>query len=113
LKKAEELEVQVMETRKRTLGQEHPSTLSSMNNLALTLCKQRRWMESEVLEVLEVQTMETRKMVLGQEYPLTLTSIANLALKNRNRGQWKEAEELLMQMMETETGYLAKSIQIP
>ncbi|KAF2022699.1 hypothetical protein EK21DRAFT_44720, partial [Setomelanomma holmii] len=32
-----ELDVQVMETRKRVLGEEHPSTLTSMNNLALTL----------------------------------------------------------------------------
>jgi hypothetical protein len=36
-KEAEELEVQVMETRKRVLGEEHPSTLTSMNNLAFTL----------------------------------------------------------------------------
>lgn len=34
-KEAEELEIQVMETRKRVLGEEHPDTLSSMANLAL------------------------------------------------------------------------------
>ena len=33
---AEELEVQVMETKKRVLGQEHPSTLTSIINLAST-----------------------------------------------------------------------------
>jgi hypothetical protein len=32
----EELEVQVMETIKRVLGAEHPSTLTSMGNLAAT-----------------------------------------------------------------------------
>ena len=35
-KEAEELFVQVMETLKRVLGQEHPSTLTSMANLAST-----------------------------------------------------------------------------
>ena len=35
-KKAEELEVQVMETMKRVLGAEYPSTLTSMNNRAYT-----------------------------------------------------------------------------
>ena len=35
-KEAEELVVQVMETRKRVLGEEHPDTLSSMANLAST-----------------------------------------------------------------------------
>lgn len=34
--KAEQLEVSVMETRKRVLGQEHPSTLISMGDLGLT-----------------------------------------------------------------------------
>ena len=33
-KEAEELDVQVIETRKRVLGQAHPDTLTSMNNLA-------------------------------------------------------------------------------
>jgi hypothetical protein len=36
-KEAEELFVQVMETRKRVLGAQHPDTLSSMTNLACTL----------------------------------------------------------------------------
>jgi hypothetical protein len=31
------MDVQVMETRKRVLREEHPDTLSSMNNLAFTL----------------------------------------------------------------------------
>lgn len=34
LKEAEELEVRVIETRKRVLGEEHPDKLSSMANLA-------------------------------------------------------------------------------
>ncbi|PVH98647.1 hypothetical protein DM02DRAFT_530734, partial [Periconia macrospinosa] len=36
---AEELEVQVMETIKRVLGAEHPSTLTSMDSLASTYSK--------------------------------------------------------------------------
>jgi hypothetical protein len=42
-KEAEELFVQVIETRKRVLGDEHPSTLTSMGNLASTYGKQGRW----------------------------------------------------------------------
>ena len=37
---AEQIEVQVLETRKRVLGEEHPNTLSSMANLASTYSKQ-------------------------------------------------------------------------
>ncbi|KAJ5901450.1 hypothetical protein N7495_001978 [Penicillium taxi] len=70
-KEAEELEVQVMDTRKRVLGPEHPDTLTSMKNLALTYWTQRRWKEAEELEV---QVMETSKRVLVPEHPDTLSS---------------------------------------
>jgi len=38
----EELDVRVMETRVRVLGEEHPSTLTSMANLASTFWNQGR-----------------------------------------------------------------------
>jgi Tetratricopeptide repeat len=43
--------VQVMETRKRVLGKEHPDTLTSMANLASTYGNQGRWKEAEELFV--------------------------------------------------------------
>ncbi|KAL5371346.1 hypothetical protein DPSP01_014329 [Paraphaeosphaeria sporulosa] len=95
---AEELEVQVLETRKRVLGEEHPSTLTSMGNLASTYRNQGRWKEAEELEV---QVLETFKRVLREEHPATLSSMANLASTFWNQGRWKEAEELFVQVMET------------
>ncbi|KAH8744696.1 hypothetical protein F5882DRAFT_313069, partial [Hyaloscypha sp. PMI_1271] len=59
----------------RMLGQEHPSTLTSMGNLASTYRNQGRWKEAEDLEV---QVMETSLRVLGAEHPDTLTSMNNL-----------------------------------
>ncbi|KAI9777309.1 MAG: hypothetical protein M1816_004797 [Peltula sp. TS41687] len=114
-KEAEKLFVQVMETRRRVLGQEHPDTLTSIANLASTYRNQGRWKEAKELFV---QVMETRKRVLGQEHPDTLTSIANLAVLGqqhpdtltsmanpastyRNQGRWKEAEELQAKELET------------
>ena len=87
-----------METRKRVLRPEHPSTLTSMANLASTYRNKGRWDEAEELDV---QVMETRKRVLGPEHPSTLTSMANLASTYRNKGRWDEAEELDVQVMET------------
>jgi tetratricopeptide (TPR) repeat protein len=100
---AEELFVQVMETRKRVLGEEHPDTLTSIANLASTYRNQGRWKEAEELEV---QVMETSSRVLGEEHPDTLTSIANLASTYTNQGRWKEAEELEVQVMETSSRVL-------
>ena len=71
-----ELEMQVVETGKRVLGEEHPDTLISMGNLASTYRNQGRWDEAEELEV---QVMETSKRVLGEGHPDTPTSMMNLA----------------------------------
>jgi hypothetical protein len=59
-REAKDLFVQAMETRKRVLGEEHPSTLTSIANLASTYGNQGRWKEAE-------------------EHPDTLTSMINLA----------------------------------
>lgn len=75
--------MQVIETRKRVLGEEHPSTLASMANLASTYRNQGRWKEAEELLV---QVMETSSRVLGEEHLETLTTIANLASTYRNQG---------------------------
>ncbi|KAH8669663.1 hypothetical protein BGZ60DRAFT_564114 [Tricladium varicosporioides] len=95
---AEKQFIEVFTTRKRVLGLEHPSTLTSMANLASTYQKQGRWKEAEELFVLVV---ETRKKVLGQEHPDTLASMDNLASAYRKQGRWKEAEELFVRVVET------------
>ena len=94
---AKELFVQVMQTKKRVLGDKHPDTLTSIASLASTYRNQGRWKEAEELEV---QVMEMRKRVLGDKHTETLTSMANLASTYRSQGQWKKAEELDVQVME-------------
>ncbi|KAJ5960017.1 uncharacterized protein N7479_007167 [Penicillium vulpinum] len=95
---AEQLEVQVMETSKTKLGEDHPDTLTSMANLASTYRNQGRW---EAAEQLFVQVIETSKTKLGEDHPDTLTSIANLASTYRNQGRWEAAEQLEVQVIET------------
>ncbi|KAL8875161.1 MAG: hypothetical protein Q9198_006438 [Flavoplaca austrocitrina] len=96
--KAASMHQQTLDRRKAVSGEEDPSTLASMANLASTYWNQGRWKEAEELQV---QVIETSKRVLGEQYPFTLTSIANLALTYWNQGRWKEAEELQVQVMET------------
>ena len=64
---AEELQVQVLEIRKRVLGEEHPHTLVSMANLASTYAQRGRYDEAEELEV---RMLEITKRVLGKEHPI-------------------------------------------
>ncbi|GFP58624.1 kinesin light chain [Trichoderma asperellum] len=92
---AEMFNIEARDIRRELLGHDHPDTLTSMANLALTYWKQGRWKEAEDLEV---QVMETRKTKLGADHPDTLTSMANLASTYWNQGRWKEAEDLEVQL---------------
>jgi tetratricopeptide (TPR) repeat protein len=91
---AEELQVQVMQSKTRLFGNDHASTLTSMANLATTYCNQGRWEEAEELQI---QVLQTRKRVLNDEHPSVLSSMSNLASMYRNQGRWKEAEDLQVQ----------------
>jgi hypothetical protein len=71
-----------MKTRKRVFGKEHPSTLTSMNNVASMYVYQGRWKEAEELFV-QVVEMSTR--VFGEGHPFTLTSMGNLTSTRRAR----------------------------
>jgi len=87
-----------METSKWVLADEHPDSLTSMGNLALTYSEQGRWKEAEELEV---PAMETSKRVLGEEHPTSLRSMAYLASTYRNQGRFKEAGKLEELVIET------------
>jgi hypothetical protein len=67
----------------KALDVEHPSTLTSMNNLACVLDSQGKYEEAETLHR---QALELRTKALGTEHPDTLTSMYNLAnTLNRQR----------------------------
>ncbi|KAK0712753.1 hypothetical protein B0T26DRAFT_651449 [Lasiosphaeria miniovina] len=72
---AEKLEVQVMETSKTKLGADHPSTLTSMNNLAFTWKYQG--LHIEALALMEGCAW-ARQRALGPRHPDTLSSLATI-----------------------------------
>jgi hypothetical protein len=75
-----------MDMRKKLLGAEHPDTLTSIANLAVTYGSQRRWNEAEQLEV-QVIDMRKNLKLLGAEHPDTLKNMANLAGMYWNQGR--------------------------
>lgn len=94
---AERLYRQNLDISERVLGREHPDTLTSMNNLALTLDYQGKHEEAEKINR---QTLEISERVLGKEHPDTLTSMHNLASTLSDQGKDKEAEKLFRQTLE-------------
>ncbi|KAI3326449.1 kinesin light chain 1 [Xylariaceae sp. AK1471] len=93
---AERLYRQTLRLREEVLGREHPSTLSSMNNLAMVLRSQGKYEEAEKMHR---QTLNLREEVLGREHPFTLNSMNNLALILEKKGKYEEAEKIHRQTL--------------
>lgn len=71
------------------LGEEHPTALAAMGNLANTL-----WAQGDLpgARALEESTLATRRRVLGDEHPDTTVSAWNLLLTLNNAGDTTAAE---------------------
>jgi hypothetical protein len=74
--------------REKVFGVEHPSTLTSMNNLAGVLDSQGKYTEAETMHR---RTLAMREKVFGVEHPDTLTSMNNLAGVLDSQGKYEEA----------------------
>jgi tetratricopeptide (TPR) repeat protein len=89
--RAEELYLQVIESRGRVLGSKHPNTLTSINNLGSVLSGQGKYKEAEVMHR---RALEAREKMLGREHPDTLTSVSNLGSVLESQGKYEEAEAM-------------------
>jgi tetratricopeptide (TPR) repeat protein len=87
----------VVETNKRTLGEEHPDTLASIHDLANRYIEVGR--QQEALQLLET-VVEAKKRTLGEEHPNTLRSIHDLAISYGELGRRQEALQLLETVVE-------------
>ncbi|KAH8828692.1 hypothetical protein DL96DRAFT_1679305 [Flagelloscypha sp. PMI_526] len=91
------------ELKEQILGPEHPDTLKSMNNLAISYRDLGRAAEALPLDK---QVLEARKRALGLEHLDTLKSMNNLAITYRDLGRAAEALPLDEQVLEARTRVL-------
>ena len=82
---------------KRVLGDDHPDTLRSMNNLASLYNRQGRY---DAAEPLYLETLETQKRVLGDDHRDTTSTLYNLACMEALRGDRAKAIGWLRQAVE-------------
>ncbi|CUS11370.1 unnamed protein product, partial [Tuber aestivum] len=75
----------VLEGRETVLGPDHPDTLTSLNNLAITLQTQGKYDESEALHR---RALQRRRKVLGSDHPHTPSSLHNLAAVLGDQGKY-------------------------
>ena len=96
LRSARSLEEQVLAASRRLLGAEHPTTLSTMNNLAATLRAQG---DLDGARALHEQTLAARRRLLGDEHPTTLQSMNNVASTLWAQGDLDGARTLLERVL--------------
>jgi len=77
--------------RRRMLGEDHPDTLRSANNLAVD---QHVLGKYERARQLDEDTLTRRRRVLGEDYPDTLASADNLATDLGALGEYERARQL-------------------
>jgi tetratricopeptide (TPR) repeat protein len=89
--------VRSLDISKTELGNRHPSTASSLNDLAGLYRLQGRYKEAKHLLL---EALEIRKAELGGYHPDTASSLNDLALLYRLQGWYEEAEPLLLEALE-------------
>ncbi|KAJ1308664.1 hypothetical protein OPQ81_004357 [Rhizoctonia solani] len=97
INEARDLQVQVLDARKRVLGDDHPVTLSATNNLALIYSELNQINEARDLQV---QVLDAWKRVLGDDHPDTLSTMSNLALTYWKLNRLDEARYLQVQVLD-------------
>jgi tetratricopeptide (TPR) repeat protein len=102
---ARRLEERVMAVMTRVLGDEHPDTLASINNLAATLWDQG---DHAGARRLQERVLEARTRVLGEEHPDTLVSMNNLALTLAAQGDHAGARRIQERVLEARTRVLGE-----
>lgn len=80
----------------RTLGREHPDTLTSIDRLGRIYTALGRYGEAEPLYL---RALEVSERVLGREHPSTLGGVSNLAWLYGIQGRHTEAEQLYRRLL--------------
>jgi tetratricopeptide (TPR) repeat protein len=95
-----------MEKRRSELGENHPSTLKSLNNLALLYKNQGDY--DKALPLFE-ECLEKRKLILGNDHRDTLTTLDNLAGFFRSRRDYDKALRLFQECLEKRKSVLGEN----
>jgi non-specific serine/threonine protein kinase/serine/threonine-protein kinase len=88
-----------LDLRRRLLGETHPDTLLSMNDLAGALERQGKFASAEELYA---KTLEIRRRSLGTEHPDTLTAMSALGTVYAEQGKHGSAEAIYVALIPLE-----------
>jgi hypothetical protein len=89
----------------KVLGPEHPSTVTSLDNLGVLYEETGQYAKAEPLDL---EALRIRQKVLGSEHPSVVTSLNSLAILDFDRGRINEATALARQASAAELTILSK-----
>ena len=96
---AEPLFREALEVSREMLGNRHPITLTSINNLGNLLGSKGDFAAAKPLLR---EALEVKRETLGNRHPSTLSSISNLGLLLKAKGDLAAAEPLLREALEVQ-----------
>jgi hypothetical protein len=94
---AEKFQFQMLGERSRTLGEEHPGTISAMGDLARTYKNLGKYANAEKLQI---KVLDLRNRYLGEEHIDTIWAMGNLANTYESLGKYADAEKLQIQVLD-------------
>ncbi|KAJ7040197.1 hypothetical protein C8F04DRAFT_1231107 [Mycena alexandri] len=104
-KRAQELEIVVLEKWSKLVGEDHPETLQAMEDFAVTHGNLGEYKKAQKLKVV---VLEKRTKLLGEDHPETLRAMGNLGVTHGNLGEHKKAQELQIVVLEKQTKLLGE-----
>jgi tetratricopeptide (TPR) repeat protein len=95
-REAQTYDEQALRIYQAVLGEQHPSTAASLNNLGLVYRARGNYPKAEAV-LLQASTMYHE--ALGEQHPDTAASLNNLGLVYRAQGNYREAEKAHLQAL--------------
>jgi len=103
---AEELCKKCLEKLRHNKGENHPDTISMINNLADIYEKQNKPLDQ--IEVIRKDFLVKSIVINGKHHPDTLTAMCNLATSYLNQGKLDEAAQLFKECLEKRISILGR-----
>ena len=98
-------QIQVLDARSRTLGEEHPGTISAMGELASTYESLGKYADAEKLQI---KVLDLQNKYLGKEHPYTIGAMCNLANTYESLGKYADAEEVKIKVLDLRNRFLGE-----
>ncbi|MEI7855530.1 MAG: CHAT domain-containing tetratricopeptide repeat protein, partial [Planctomycetota bacterium] len=90
------LAIEALKIRREVLGDKHPNTAGSINNLAQLYADQAQYAKAEPLLI---EALKNWREALGNKHPNTALSINNLAMLYSKQAQYAKAEPLYLEAL--------------